>query len=135
MAFLTTPVIIAAVVGLLVLLGIVRSFHPIGPAQVGLVTKRIGRRLDGDQVVALNGEAGYQADLLMPGLRFKLWPIFKVGRYDWVQVPPDHVGLVIAQVGAPLPTGAKSAVYKPEFGNFADLRTFLSNGGDPGVQR
>jgi uncharacterized membrane protein YqiK len=135
MAFLTTPVIIAAVVGLLVLLGIVRSFHAIGPAQVGLVTKRIGRKLGGDQVVALNGEAGYQADLLMPGLRFKLWPIFKVGRYDWVQVPPDHVGLVIAQVGAPLPTGAKSAVYKPEFGNFADLRTFLSNGGQRGVQR
>ena len=61
----------------------------------------------------------------MPGLRFKLWPIYDVERYDWVQVPPDHIGLVIAQVGAPLPTGAKSAVYRPEFGNFADIRAFL----------
>ena len=71
----------------------------------------------------------------MPGLRFKLWPVYGVERFDWVQVPPDHIGLVIAQVGAPLPTGAKSAVYKPEFGNFADVRTFLDNGGQRGVQR
>jgi len=83
----------------------------------------------------MNGEAGYQADLLMPGLRFKLWPIFKVERYAWVQVPPDHIGLVIAQVGKALPTGAKSAVYKPEFGSFADVRTFLDSGGQRGVQR
>ena len=52
-----------------------------------------------------------------------------------MQVPPDHIGLVIAQVGAALPTGAKSAVYKPEFGSFADIRTFLGNGGQRGVQR
>ena len=100
-----------------------KSFHSIGPAEVGLVTKRVGAKLGDDQLVALNGEAGYQADLLMPGLRFKLWPIFKVERYDWVQVPPDHIGLVIAQVGTALPTGAKSALYRPEFGSFADVRT------------
>src|SRR5919202_2389581 len=114
---------------------VLKSFHGIGPAQVGLVTKRIGRKLDADQLVALNGEAGYQADLLMPGLRFKLWPVFGVERYPWVQVPPDHVGMVIAQVGASLPTGAKSAVYNPEFGSFADIRSFLANGGQRGVQR
>ena len=100
-----------------------------------MVTKRFGKKLKGDSLLALSGEAGYQADLLMPGLRFKLWPIYKVERYAWVQVPPDHIGLVIAQVGAPLPTGAKSAVYKPEFGNFSDVHTFLSAGGQRGVQR
>src|SRR5919202_95610 len=117
------------------LIVVAKSLHGIGPAQLGLVTKRIGRKLDADQLVALNGEAGYQADLLMPGLRFKLWPIFGVERYPWVQVAPDHVGMVIAQVGASLPTGAKSAVYKPVFGNFADVRAFLANGGQRGVQR
>ena len=112
-----------------------KSFHSVGPAQVGLVTKRVGAKLGDDQLVALNGEAGYQAELLMPGLRFKLWPVFGVERYDWVQVPPDHIGLVIAQVGNALPTGAKSALYKPEFGNFASLRAFLQGGGQRGVQR
>ena len=123
------------VVALLVLLAVLRSFHGIGPAEIGLVTKRIGRKLDEDQLIALNGEAGYQADLLMPGLRFKVWPVFRVQRYPWVQVPPDHIGLVISQVGQALPTGAKSAIFHPEFGNFADLRAFIGGGGQRGVQR
>ena len=101
----TVSVIVILAVIALALLATLKSLHSIGPAEVGLVTKRIGRKLEDDQLVALNGEAGYQADLLMPGLRFKLWPIYKVERYDWVQVPPDHIGLVIAQVGGALPTG------------------------------
>lgn len=123
------------VLGALLLLIVLRSFHSIGPSQVGLVAKRIGARQGDEQLVALAGEAGYQADLLMPGLRFKLWPIFKVERHPWVQVPPDRIGLVIAQVGAALPTGAKSAVYRPEFGSFSDVRGFLAQGGQRGVQR
>jgi uncharacterized membrane protein YqiK len=132
---MTIVAIVAAAVVLIVLLVVLRSFHSIGPAYVGLVTKKVGAKLAADQLVALKGEAGYQADLLMPGLRFKLWPIYKVERFPWVQVPPDHVGLVIAQVGQPLPTGAKSGVYKGEFGSFADIRTFLARGGQRGVQR
>ena len=131
----TVSVIVILAVIALALLATLKSLHSIGPAQVGLVNKRLGRKLEDYQLVALNGEAGYQADLLMPGLRFKLWPIYAVERCDWVQVPPDHVGLVIAQVGAALPTGAKSAEYKPEFGNFASIRTFLEHGGRRGVQR
>lgn len=127
-------VIVAAIV-LVVAIVVLKSFHSIGPAQVGLVNKRIGGKLTDDQLVARKGEAGYQADLLMPGMRFKLWPVYAVERCDWVQVPPDHIGLVIAQVGLALPTGAKSAVYKPEFGNFASIRTFLDGGGQRGVQR
>jgi uncharacterized membrane protein YqiK len=135
MNILSIPLLIIAGAAVLVLLVLLRGFRLIGPSEVGLVTKRLGKKLRGGQLIAMNGEAGYQAALLMPGLRFKLWPIYAVKRYDWVQVPPDNIGLVIAQVGAPLPTGAKSAVYKPEFGSFADLHTFLSNGGQRGVQR
>jgi uncharacterized membrane protein YqiK len=135
MNIITIPILILAGAVLLVLLVFLRGFRLIGPSEVGLVTKRVGKKLRDGQLIAMKGEAGYQAALLMPGLRFKLWPIYAVKRYDWVQVPPDNIGLVIAQVGAPLPTGAKSAVYKPEFGSFADLQTFLSNGGQRGVQR
>lgn len=127
-------VIVGVIVLVVVLMGL-RSFHSIGPGEVGLVAKRIGKRQDDEQLIALNGEAGYQADLLMPGLRFKLWPIFRVERFPWVQVPPDRIGLVIAQVGLALPTGAKSALYRPEFGSFSDVRSFLSEGGQRGVQR
>ena len=34
-----------------------------------------------------------------------------------------------------LPIGAKSGVYKPVFGNFEDLKTFVAEGGQKGVQR
>ncbi len=71
----------------------------------------------------------------MPGLRFKLWPIYSIAKYPWVQVPAGEIGLVIAQVGAPLPVGAKSAIYKPEFGDFSNVTTFLDAGGQKGVQR
>ena len=56
-------------------------------------------------------------------------------KFPWVQVPADGIGVVIAQVGAPLPAGAKSAVFRAEFGNFADVRSFLDAGGQQGVQR
>ena len=107
-------VVVALAVGVVLL-----SLHAIGPAELGLVNKRLaGRKLDNDDPIAFNGEAGYQADLLMPGLRFKLWPIYSVQKHPWVQIPAGEIGVVIAQVGQPLPIGAKSAIYMPGFGNF-----------------
>src|SRR5467141_2384466 len=113
-----------------------RSVIVIGPAEVGLVVRRVSSRHNTtDTPIAFSGEAGYQSDLLMPGVRFKLWPTFTVSKYPWVQVPAGEIGVVISQLGERLATGAKSAVYRPEFGNFTDLRAFLSNGGQKGVQR
>ncbi|MGH2807172.1 MAG: hypothetical protein ACRDKT_07835 [Actinomycetota bacterium] len=112
------------------------SIHKIDATQIGLVKKRVSlRKLQDDDPIAFNGEAGYQAELLMPGLRFKLWPRFGVTKYPWVQVPAGEVGVVIAQVGKPLAIGAKSATYKRAFGNFSHLAAFMSNGGEKGVQR
>src|SRR5216684_508631 len=113
-----------------------RSVIVIGPAEVGLVVRRVSSRHNTtDTPIAFSGEAGYQSDLLMPGVRFKLWPTFTVSKYPWVQVPAGEIGVVISQLGERLPTGAKSAIYRPEFGNFTDLRAFLSNGGQKGVHR
>jgi regulator of protease activity HflC (stomatin/prohibitin superfamily) len=124
--------IAAAVVVFLIL----PSIRVIGPTQVGLVIKRFSfKKLSQDNPVAFNGEAGFQADLLMPGFRFKLWIVYRVAKFPWVQVPAGEIGVVIAQVGQPLPIGAKSALYKPEFGNFTDLRGFIGKGGQKGVQR
>ena len=115
---------------------IVLSLHKIGPTEVGLVTKRFSfKKLTKDNPVAFSGEAGYQADLLMPGLRWKTVLVYSVDKYPWIQVPAGEIGVVIAQVGSPLPIGAKSAVYKKEFANFSDLRNFIQLGGQKGVQR
>ncbi len=127
---------VAIIVIAIVLLLTLPSFRRIGPTQVGLVIKRFSlKKLSEDNPIAFRGEAGYQAELLMPGLRFKFWIVFRVEKYPWVQVPAGEIGVVIAQVGQPLPIGAKSAVYKKEFGNFTDLEGFIANGGQKGVQR
>src|SRR5262245_61050006 len=107
-----------------------RSLWTIGPTEVGLVRKRFSlKKLNKGDPVAFSGEAGYQADLLMAGLRFKLWPLYIVTRHPMVQIPAGQIGVVVAQVGATLPIGAKSAVYKPEFGNFQNIGFFLKNCG------
>ena len=130
---LESLLVVAAALALYVVL---RSFVVIGPAEVGLVIKRVSRQHNTtDTPIAFAGEAGWQAELLMPGVRFKLWPTYAVVRYPWVQVPAGEIGVVISQIGEPLPTGAKSAAYRPEFGNFTNLRAFLAGGGQKGVQR
>ena len=135
LALATGPVGVAALAVLLAIL-VLPSIRIIGPNEVGLVIKRFGfRRLRGDSPIALRGEAGYQADLLMPGWSFRLWLVYAVQKHPWVQVPAGEIGVVIAQVGQPTPIGAKSGVYRPEFGNFSDVREFLLNGGQKGVQR
>ncbi|MEO6325786.1 MAG: SPFH domain-containing protein [Thermoanaerobaculia bacterium] len=127
-------VVAASIVTALIIF--VRSFHKIGPTEVGLVMRRFsGKQLTGDNPIAFKGEAGYQAELLMPGVRWKLITVYSVRKFPWVQIPAGQIGVVIAQIGNPLPIGAKSARYKPEFGNFTDLASFVSLGGQKGVQR
>jgi uncharacterized membrane protein YqiK len=133
--------ILSSVTAVLIILLLWKSIYSIGPTEVGLVRKRFGTELPEDNPVAFHGEAGYQAELLMPGLRFKFCLIYAVTKHPWVQVPPGQIGIVIAQIGQPLPIGAKSAVYAEGFGNFADLRAFAEGAGpkrskgQKGVQR
>ncbi len=127
---------VAVVIAMVALVVAARSVIVIGPAQVGLVVKRFSHRHNTtDTPIAFDDEAGYQSALLMPGVRFKLWPRYTVAKHPWVQVPAGEIGVVISQIGERLPTGAKSAVYRPEFGNFTNLRAFLESGGQKGVQR
>ncbi|HEX4270094.1 MAG TPA: SPFH domain-containing protein, partial [Rhizomicrobium sp.] len=130
------PVAAAAVILFAILLMLAKSMRSIGPTEVGLVRKRFAaRKLGAGSVIAFHGEAGYQARLMMPGVQFKLWPLYDVTRHPMVQIPSGQIGVVIAQAGRPLPVGAKSGGYKSAFGNFDDLAAFVEQGGEKGVQR
>ena len=127
---------VLAIVAFVLFVIVMKSIRTIGPTEVGLVRKRFGsRKLGAGSAIAFNGEAGYQAKLMMPGIQFKIWPLYDVTRHPMVQIPAGQIGVVIAQVGASLPVGAKSGVYKAGFGNFQDLATFVNGGGQKGVQR
>ena len=127
--------VILGLLGFAAVIVMLLSIYYIGPTEIGLVTKLIGGKLKESDPIGFSGEAGYQADLLMPGLRFKFKLLYAVRKMPWLQIPAGEIGVVIAQVGQPLPIGAKSAVYKKEFGDFRDLKGFIKSGGQKGVQR
>src|SRR5580765_4333543 len=132
-------VVIAAVV--LLLIGLI-AMGPllfgtvlISERQVGIVVKRWGGRgLEPRQLIALNGEAGYQADTLAPGLHFGLWRWqYRIIKVPVTVVPQGEIALVIAADGAAIP--AERILGKiVESDNFQNARKFLVNGGEKGRQ-
>lgn len=126
--------ILVGVVVLLLLFVLFKSIKHIPRGSNGWLTKNFGKKLADGGFLALNGEAGIQPDPIQNGWRFVLWPLFSLHVEPLVQIPANTVGLVIAQVGAPL-NGTKTAVYNAAFGDFQDVRKFVKNGGQQGVQR
>lgn len=108
-------------------------------SSIGIVDKRyalVGRNrtLAEGQIVALNGEAGVQADTLAPGLHFFLWPWqYKIKLQDFLIVPQDSIGIVEARGGIPLTEG-RVLGKRVECKAFQDARAFLQGGGQRGPQ-
>src|SRR6478672_2552699 len=73
--------------------------------QSGLVIKKFGPPLQEGALIALHGEAGYQARMLSPGFHFGLWRWrYRVVRVPMLEVPAGQIALVLANDGAPIPT-------------------------------
>jgi uncharacterized membrane protein YqiK len=106
---------------------------------IGVVTKKFvllgrSRRLPDGRIIALNGEAGYQADTLAPGLHVGLWPWqYAVEIVQFFTVPPGKVGCVEACDGAPLSSG-RIVARQVDCDSFQDARRFLTNHGERGPQ-
>jgi uncharacterized membrane protein YqiK len=122
---------VVVLVFLLLLLGVV----VIGERQVGVVVRKFGRRdLPPGRLVALDGEAGYQADTLAPGWHFGYWAWqYRVTKADVVDVPPGEIGLVVANDGASIPPG-RILGRVVESDHFQNSRKFLLGGGEKGRQ-
>jgi uncharacterized membrane protein YqiK len=102
--------------------------------QVGIVIRKFGRSLPSGKLVALNKEAGYQADTLSPGWHFGYWPWqYKVRKVPMVIVPQGQIGLVVAADGAPIPP-QRILGRVVDCDNFQNTRKFLINGGEKGRQ-
>jgi uncharacterized membrane protein YqiK len=85
-------------------------------------------------LIALNGEAGYQADTLAPGLHFGYfrWQ-YRVLKTLVTVVPQGEIALVVAAAGAPIPA-ERILGRVVDCDNFQDARKFLANGGEKGRQ-
>jgi len=105
---------------------------------IGIVNKKFAlfgkTSLPDGSLVALNGEAGIQADTLAPGVHFMLWPWqFEVIRQPFTTIPEGSVGMVESRDGKALVSGRVLAK-KIECNSFQDARAFLMGGGERGPQ-
>ena len=107
----------------------------ISERQAGIVVKRFGSLgLEPGRLVALNGESGYQADTLAPGLHFGYWPWqYRIIKVPVVVVPQGEIALVIAADGGAIPA-ERILGRVVDSDNFQDARKFLINGGEKGRQ-
>jgi uncharacterized membrane protein YqiK len=118
---------------LLAVLGVIALFELLGLRyisndRVGVVEKLWspkGSVAEG-RILALNGEAGYQADLLRGGFHFGYWRWqFRIHKLPLVTVPQGQIGYVYARDGEPLSAG-QTLGRVVNCNNFQDARTFLA---------
>lgn len=127
---------LAGVVVLLILIAAFSGLRYIPNDRVGIVEKLISSKgsVTEGHIVALRGEAGYQADLLRGGWHSFLWPFkYRIHTAPLVTVPQGKIGYVYARDGEPLlPSQTLARVV--DSNNFQDARKFM-NGGQRGRQR
>jgi len=93
--------------------------------EVGVVIKKFGfAKLPPGQLIALNGEAGFQADTLAPGLHFGYWFFqYRVMKAAMIRIPAGEIGLVLANAGAPI-LSERILAKAVHCDNFQDARAF-----------
>jgi uncharacterized membrane protein YqiK len=103
--------------------------------QVGIIIKKFGARsLPPGRLIAVGGEAGYQAETLAPGLHFGYfrWQ-YRIIKAPVTVVPQGEIALVVAADGASIPS-ERILGKVVDCDNYQDARKFLLNGGEKGRQ-
>lgn len=120
--------------------------NPDGDKTAHLTRTLMASSMETSQVIALPGQSGPQAEILMPGL--KLIPLVRVYNdieyKDFVEVPKGHVGILYAVDGKPLRKGQAIAdawvPFTDEDGvehpssDMLNAENFLKYGGQKGEQ-
>ena len=106
---------------------------------LGVVNKKfalLGKntRLPDGAIIALQGEAGLQADTLAPGVHFWLWPWqYEVQRQKFINISEGRVGVVESRDGKSLSKGRVLA-RMVACDSYQNARGFLETGGERGPQ-
>jgi uncharacterized membrane protein YqiK len=86
-------------------------------------------------IIALNGESGYQPEVLRGGFHLRTPLMYRVYVQPLITIPQGKIGYVFARDGQPMePTQTLGRIIK-EGSNFQNVHGFLLNGGQKGPQR
>lgn len=103
--------------------------------QIGIVEKMFSRRGSVESgFIALNGEAGFQPEVLRGGLHFFFPFVYRVHKAALVTIPQGEMGYIFARDGAPLAPAQTLAANEADE-DFQNVRRFLAGGGQKGPQR
>ena len=130
--FLVLAGLVVLGIFLLILLSGVRA---IPNTRIGIVEKRFSPKGSiKSGFIALNGEAGFQPNVLRGGLHY-LMPIqYVVHTAPLVTIPQGKIGYIFARDGKLLdPT--QTLASNVDVSDFQDVESFLKNGGQRGPQR
>jgi len=125
--------LIATAVVIIVFLALISSIlglRYIPNDRVGILEKLISSKgsIKEGHLIALNDEAGFQADLLRGGYHLRLWRFkYRVHTAPLVTIPQGKIGYVYARDGEALaPSQTLSRIV--DCNNFQDARKFLAQG-------
>lgn len=103
--------------------------------KIGIVEKKwSGRGSVQGGFIALNGEAGFQPAVLRGGFHLFFPFQYSVHRHDLVTIQQGTLAYVFARDGLPMAPSQNLACNKAA-NDFTDVRSFLDNGGQKGLQR
>ena len=105
--------------------------------KVGIVEKFWSPKgsLTEGRIVALQGEAGFQAELLRGGLHAGFFPWqYRIHKEPLVMIAESKIGYIYARDGSPLPP-TQTLARIVDCNHFQDAQTFLNGGGQRGRQR
>ena len=121
--------VVAIILGVIILLWVI-GFRIIPNDKVGIVEKWWSTKGSlKEQIIALQGESGYQPALLRGGIHFRTPFIYKVHIVPLVTIPQGKIAYVFARDGKPLEATQTLGSVVKEGNNFQDVRGFLENGG------
>ncbi len=124
-----------AVAALVLLLLLSKTVRYIPNTRVGIVEKLIsGRGSVKSGFIALNGEAGFQPEVLRGGWHLFMPFMYRIHKVPLVTIPQSKIGYVFARDGHDLPPTQTLASNATTDG-FQDVRAFLGAGGQKGPQR
>ena len=126
--------VLIAILGVVILYFIVAGFALIKDDQVGILIKKMfGRKMKEGQIISREGEIGIQANILMPGLYWRIPIIWKIKKVSVTVINPGEIGCVESVDGYPISPG-RLLGDEVECNSFQDAKKFLDNGGRRGPQ-
>jgi uncharacterized membrane protein YqiK len=125
--------VVAAIIMLVALIFISNAIVYIPNDRVGIVERLWGAPSLTRGLIALNGEVGYQPQVLRGGLHYFFPFQYRVHKADLVTIPQGEMGYIFARDGRELVDGQTLGAIVDA--NVEDASAFLKAGGQKGPQR